>query len=482
MKLHAGTDHITGSPTADKRAAIVEHFRDNASIMIATEAAAEGINLQFCNLVVNYDMPWNPQRIEQRIGRCHRYGQKYDVVVVNFLNKANAADVRVYQLLAEKFKLFDGVFGASDEVIGAIESGVDFEKRIVGIYQQCRTTEQIEFQFDQLQQELESQITQARNDASEQLLNNFDQEVIERVRISSGDSLGRFQDLLWRLTAFFLAPYARFDTPGHTFYLERDPFPTSADSVQPVNPGPYRMGKNVEDANTYRVGHPLAQQVLQSCCALPTPKVELRFNLKNSGKRIAILESLPARSGWLTCARFTMSGFETEDHILLSGVLDTGQPLEPSACKRLFDLEAEPGQPLLLEPPDALAVELGKEEERVLGELEERNGKWLDSEIEKLDRWTEDLKFGLEQEIKDLDKEIREVRRESVAATGLQHKLEHQRRLKDLTAARNQRRKDLFVAQDEVEARREALIADIERKLKQKQELTPLFTIRWSLV
>jgi SNF2 family DNA or RNA helicase len=206
MKQHAGTDRITGSPTADKRAALVENFRDESSIMIATEAAAEGINLQFCNLVVNYDMPWNPQRIEQRIGRCHRYGQKYDVVVVNFLNKANAADVRVYQLLAEKFKLFDGVFGASDEVIGAIESGVEFEKRIVAIYQQCRTTEQIEFQFDQLQQELESQIAQARSDASEQLLNNFDQDVIERVRLSSGKSLSRFEDLLWRLTTFYLAP------------------------------------------------------------------------------------------------------------------------------------------------------------------------------------------------------------------------------------------------------------------------------------
>ena len=327
MEKHKGTDRITGSPTADKRAALVECFRDEASIMIATEAAAEGINLQFCNLVVNYDMPWNPQRIEQRIGRCHRYGQKYDVVVVNFLNKANAADVRVYQLLAEKFQLFDGVFGASDEVIGAIESGVDFEKRIVAIYQQCRTTEQIEFQFDQLQQELESQIAQARNDASEQLLNNFDQEVIERVRISSGQSLGRFQDLLWRLTTFYLAPYARFESPGHTFYLERDPFPANGHSSPPINRGPYRMGKNVEDANTYRVGHPLAQQVLRSCCALPTPKVELRFNLSGSGKRIAVLESLPSRSGWLTCSRFTLNGFETEDHILLSGVLDDGQPL-----------------------------------------------------------------------------------------------------------------------------------------------------------
>jgi len=481
MKQHAGTDRITGSPTADKRAALVEHFRDTASIMIATEAAAEGINLQFCNLVVNYDMPWNPQRIEQRIGRCHRYGQKFDVVVVNFLNKANAADIRVYQLLAEKFKLFDGVFGASDEVIGTVESGVDFEKRIVAIYQQCRTTEQIEFQFDQLQQELETQITQARSDASEQLLNNFDQEVIERVRVSSGQSLGRFQDLLWRLTAFYLAPYARFDTPGHSFYLERDPFPASAGGTQPVNPGPYRMGKSVEDANTYRVGHPLAQQVLRSCCALSTPKVDLQFSLSGSGKRIAVLESLPSRSGWMTCSRFTLQGFETEDHILLSGVMDNGEPLEPTACKRLFDLQGDPGQPLLLEPPHELTAEIDKEQQRVLTDLEARNGKWLDSEIEKLDRWTEDLKFGLEQEIKDLDKEIREVRRESVAAAGLQHKLEHQRRLKDLTAARNQRRKDLFIAQDEVEARREKLITDIEGKLKQKQELMTLFTVRWSI-
>ena len=95
---------MTGSRTADMRAALVDYFREKAAIMIATEAAAEGINLQFCSMVVNYDLPWNPQRIEQRIGRCHRYGQRYDVVVVNFLNKNNAADQRVYRAARRKIQ------------------------------------------------------------------------------------------------------------------------------------------------------------------------------------------------------------------------------------------------------------------------------------------------------------------------------------------------------------------------------------------
>ena len=95
LQRHRGTDRVTGSRTADMRSALVDYFREQGRIMIATEAGAEGINLQFCSLVVNYDLPWNPQRIEQRIGRCHRYGQKHDVVVVNFLNRKNEADQRV---------------------------------------------------------------------------------------------------------------------------------------------------------------------------------------------------------------------------------------------------------------------------------------------------------------------------------------------------------------------------------------------------
>ena len=198
---------VTGSKTADMRSALVDYFREQGQIMIATEAGAEGINLQFCSLVVNYDLPWNPQRIEQRIGRCHRYGQKHDVVVVNFLNRKNAADQRVFELLSEKFKLFEGVFGASDEVLGAIESGVDFEKRIAAIYQQCRKTDEIKTAFDHLQLELDFEITDTFSKARQQLLEHFDDEVREKLRVrneSSRASLNRYEQRLMALTRFEL--------------------------------------------------------------------------------------------------------------------------------------------------------------------------------------------------------------------------------------------------------------------------------------
>ena len=203
LERHQGTDRISGSGTADMRSALVDYFREQGRIMIATEAGAEGINLQFCSLVVNYDLPWNPQRIEQRIGRCHRYGQKHDVVVVNFLNRKNAADKRVFELLAEKFQLFEGVFGASDEVLGAIESGVDFEKRIAAIYQRCRKQDEIQTAFDQLQLELSLEINESMTRTRRNLLENFDDEVREKLKVQDEASkayLSRYERLLMQLT------------------------------------------------------------------------------------------------------------------------------------------------------------------------------------------------------------------------------------------------------------------------------------------
>ena len=153
------SDVVTGIESADRRKALIDKFKDDKmQIMIATEAASEGINLQFCSMLINYDLPWNPQRVEQRIGRVHRMGQKYDVVVVNFSNQGNVAEQRILELLTDKFSLFKSTFGASNDVLGAIESGLDFEKKISDILNTCRTDDEISQRFEKLQEEFKIEI------------------------------------------------------------------------------------------------------------------------------------------------------------------------------------------------------------------------------------------------------------------------------------------------------------------------------------
>ncbi len=257
----------SGSRAVDVRTALIEHFRDEATILLATEAAAEGLNLQFCSLVVNYDLPWNPQRIEQRIGRCHRYGQRHDVVVINFLNERNAADARVLQLLTEKFHLFSGIFGASDEVIGSIESGVDFEKRILAIYQECRTPEAIDTAFKALQAELDEQIRARLDDTRRQLFEHFDEDVHQRLRVKLADTrarLDRVGQRFWALTRFMLTDRARFDDAALAFDLDRPP-------REDIPHGRYHLISRSQPGASdggdtglflYRLSHPLGEFVV----------------------------------------------------------------------------------------------------------------------------------------------------------------------------------------------------------------------------
>lgn len=146
--------HANYGRSVEYKHAIVDYFKENARILICTDAGSEGLNLQFCNTVINYDLPWNPMKIEQRIGRCHRYGQQNDVVAINLLNTQNEADKRVYEILSKKFELFEGIFGASDIALGSLDSGTSFEKMVFDIYQYCNTTAEFRKAFDKLDRKL----------------------------------------------------------------------------------------------------------------------------------------------------------------------------------------------------------------------------------------------------------------------------------------------------------------------------------------
>ena len=485
LKKHKGSSKITGSATADKRAALVEFFRDQATIMIATEAAAEGINLQFCSLVVNYDMPWNPQRIEQRIGRCHRYGQKHDVVVINFLNKRNAADVRVYELLNEKFQLFNGVFGASDEVLGSIGNGVDFEKRITQIYNECRTTEEIEQAFDQLQEELRSEISDKMLKARSTLLENFDESVSEKLKIhlaASISNLNLFEKRLWDLTKFALEGHAVFNEDTHTFIIENN---ETYCMVVPKD-GERKSDVQIPDhAQVYRIGHPLAQSIIKNNLSLDLPSHEVIFDYTHTPVKVALLEKQVGHAGWMRIEKFTIEASESEDYLLTACYTDDGRMIPSEVAERMFSLNASEGRwaQISSEMDDVLDQNIRKQKESAKNENYKRNQAFFETEIEKLNLWADDVKIGLEREISDLDAEIKLRKSEARKLTRLEEKIEAQRLVKDLEKRRSEKRRSLFEAQDEVDDQKEKLFDEVEQTLRQKKATEEtLFKIRWRII
>jgi ERCC4-related helicase len=476
---HQGTDRVTGSRTADMRSALVDYFREQGQIMIATEAGAEGINLQFCSLVVNYDLPWNPQRIEQRIGRCHRYGQKHDVVVVNFLNRKNAADRRVYELLSEKFQLFEGVFGASDEVLGAIESGVDFEKRINDIYQRCRKTDEIKVAFDQLQLELSFEINEAMTQTQRKLLENFDDEVREKLRVQDQSSkavLDRFEQLLMRLSRYELNEHAEFLSES-TFRLRAVPFSGE------IPLGLYELPRRSGDAHTYRLNHPLAEAIIAQAKSRDLPPAEIQFNYDAHDGRISILKSLRGQSGHLALSQLTIESLDqAEDYLIFAGTTDAGQSLEGDIAHRLFSLPGNAEDSLVAMIPDQLDTIAQRRQTEIQCIISERNAQFFEAATDKLEGWSDDLKLGLEREIKEIDRQIKEARRAAKVALTLEEKLTGQKQIKSLESQRNAKRRSLFDAQDKVDEEREELIKTIEGKLTQSVEVKKLFTVRWTVV
>ncbi len=478
------SDRISGSITADKRVALIEHFRDHADIMIATESAAEGINLQFCSLVINYDLPWNPQRIEQRIGRCHRYGQEHDVVVINFLNNRNQADMRVYQLLQEKFNLFSGVFGASDEVLGTIESGIDFERKILQIYQQCRIPEEIDMAFATLQSEMEAIINSRMEDTRRTLLENFDEDVHQRLKIQFDKThyyLDRLGKQFWGLTRFILEGKADFYDEELSFNLLEAP-------AKGIKTGKYVMiSKGTKPDNNfhlYRLSHPLGEYVIDQGFNQNTPPAEIVFDISSHPARISAIEDLKGRSGYLVLSKLSIESLENEDHLLFNAYTDYGQVLDQERCEKLFQCRGRVKNLLDIdkEHRQRLQNEAQIHAQGSLNRSMEKSNCYFQQERNRLDKWADDMVLSAEQELKDTRAKIKVVKREARNAVSLEEQLGCEKKLQELNRALRKQRQQIFDVEDEIMEKRDQLIAELEAKMVKRTTHEILFTIRFHVV
>ena len=154
---------------------VIEKFKTQYDILIATDVASEGFNLDFCCFVINYDLPYNVLKIEQRISRCHRQGQALDVLVINFFNKNNFYDIRLLELINKRIKQFNNVMGMTDHIIDFSE---DMEIKL-------RTKEEIEQEYNKILDKNKKENIKLLDDTETIVRYIFNKEIEEKYTINS---------------------------------------------------------------------------------------------------------------------------------------------------------------------------------------------------------------------------------------------------------------------------------------------------------
>lgn len=474
-----------GTKSINLRKALIWKFKTlEKGILITTEAGAEGLNLQFANIVINYDLPWNPQRIEQRIGRCHRYGQKLDVLVINFINTKNYAEQRVYELLSEKIKLFGNLFDFTDKVLGTeqltddgyevrevalggLGTGLDFERKILDIYRNCRTKEQIESSFKQLQLDLSEIIQEKIEDAQRKVIQHFDEEVRQKLRVRQQalqDSLGRFDLQLKRYLSIAFNNRIRkvadnlFDYDGVIYYLGTLPDINKDKGFKPahIKERFIRAQLEIDKKSLNEVWdivfhhrrdqgrHPFDDLIGKDC--------QLAIDL-------------------LSCARRTVNNSEEAfEKIIVTGLVKNGDTWEPIKLNldRIFDLDIDREQTADIRLRDELEDLSTLRLKGIQEEINRENERYIYEEMDRLDQFVEEslLKFQQEmdtrqREIKDLQKTMRASRTLGAHERG-QIQDEIDKKQKDLFKAQ----KRYIQAQQEQFVDKDKKVAELRNKLQ----------------
>jgi SNF2 family DNA or RNA helicase len=397
-----------------ERTALVHFFKTQKKIFISTEAGAKGLNLQFCNAIINYDLPWNPQRIEQRIGRCHRYGQEKDVWVINCINADNETEKRIYELLLNKFNLFKSVLGAGDDILGTLSKAIQFEKKINDMMNQFKTKEERLIWLQKFEDEIDEETRKLRDrklSRTRQLLDELDPNVTARLKNIENkmpESFSRYdKDMLELLEHYALLK-------GLPFHIEER---GDEQIFLRLGDRKYYIGKRDEDKiRNYQhiaLKHPLLEQIIaesRPSAEVLQEQVYLDYTgCSNSGKA---LEPYKGKYGRWDFYNVLFSGVEEEER-LFDIVSITGNGRDPDNLRFLNDVEVEALKNLKIIPDPAIPPQTieSQLEEFLNGRVTENSFIIQKAQQPRLDKKLHNLEVELrdtEEFLKSKEKEIKE--------------------------------------------------------------------------
>lgn len=468
------SEFLGRSKAINIKAAILDKFKKDGKILVTTEAGAEGLNMQFCSLVINYDLPWNPQRVEQRIGRCHRFGQLFDVVVINFISSDNVVEKRIYELLDNKFSLFTEVLGSSDNVLGALEKGENLAQSIIEIYTSCRSNEEINEAFDELQEQYKDDIEMSIKKTKQTLLDNFDedlQQFFTNMMNSVKENLSEIEKTFWKLTKSILNKQAVFNDENYSFeYLQNK----------------YSLNKSCSNHEIYYgLNTELGQKVLEKAKQIKECYGQIVFNKSNYPYKISALEELIDKHGFIIVKKLVLHAVENEEYLVINGILDDGTRLDEDICKKLFRLDTS--EKIFNTSPSGQLINNLIEDSNInvnrIREISiEKNNTNLQNEIDKINQWADDKIQSTQLSVENMREERKNLQKDSEMASNFVEKKEIEEKILLLSKKIKESWLMLAESEDKIETERKRMIQNIKNIDYGKQDEELLLLVEFSVV
>ena len=466
-------EKLNNSKTVNMRQAIIDYFKEKGKILIATGAGAEGLNLQFCSMVINYDLPWNPQVVEQRIGRCHRFGQIHDVVVINFISSTNAVEQRIYELLSSKFRVFNEVLGSSDSILGTLEEGIDLEKAIVEVYTKCRTVEEINNAFDEIQNRYKDVIDESIKKTKQELLDNFDEDIqgyFAELLDETNSSINRVEEMFWKLTKIALNEKAKFNENTKTFTYENENYCLST----------MNNGKFID----YNMNSILGQKVLNEISKISENKGDILFDITNYPYKITDIQDIKGCRGYISLNKVSIDSFEKEEKLFFSGFLSDGTQISEDIIEKLFRLNTieKTSCSINFEISERLSKDAEQYSKKIVIESEERNNKLLNDEIAKINKWAEDKIESVQLKVELMRNERKNLQKQSDIAESSYEKEKIEEEILKLSKRIKSAWLELADAEEEIELQRNSTIKKLREQVMKSYEVTNLFTVSFGVI
>jgi len=405
-------------------------------------------------------------------------------VVVNFSNKGNIAEARILELLADKFHLFESVFGASDEVLGAIEDGFDFEKKINEILSNSRSDSDIDSAFQELETLYAIEINSEMAAAKSRVFDNLDPNVQDRLKTYDSQSsvvLNKFERLLLEVTKRELRTCATFDLDGSNFHLDKSP-------IEELLPGKYYFKSTpIENAHQFRFDSPLAEWVIRQALETQTPTAQVTFSISNSQRVSTSIKSLVGKSGELVVKKITFSmkaknEIVKESYMLAGAFSDEGAWFDDEYVSEILALKAVKTQSSDHVIETKFEMNFGERIKELQVEVQGRNSKYYDQQEELLYRNLQDRHAESEGRIREYRNREKEARKNSKLTDDPLEQLKFKQEARRWADKAEDEDEDARSVRKSMRQQAEEYLSLIAESLKGSKSVEHLFAIRWNIV